>query len=365
MKALKTIVLLVVILMLALPGFSAGKKEVEPEVNLGLIFAMTGPGSALGIKQMDAAKLAVQEINDRGGVNLNGTRVMINAIAQDTETKPDAAIRKMKSMVQSSNVTAVAGGTFAHVSMAMNDQSIRTPVVFCSVNGVPEEFFMKKNKGPYSFSTMADVTSMGRGAAAYVTEVLNMKKIVVLLPDYAYGHGARRGIEEVLSAAPGVTYSIIMTPVGTADMTPYLIRAKEERPDIIMMGQWGSDAINILKQAYDMNLRKDTKLFYNWIVDVFATGIPAEALEGVYCQMYWYHDMSGFYDPEVIDASLEFSKKYEAAYGEPCDPYAMSAYYAVMEIVRGMELAGSTDPEKVYNALMDNPNWVSAKGPAK
>lgn len=337
----------------------------EKTIKLGIIYAMTGPGSALGTKQMDSAKLAVKEINAQGGANFGGKKVKIEAIYQDTETKPDAAVRKMKSMIKDNGITALVGGTFAHVSLAMNEQSKRTPIIFCATNGVPEKMFTKAEKGPYSSSMIPPAESIGSGASAYVTEVMKMKKIVLLLPDYAYGHGALRGHEAVLKKMPGVTYEAIMTPVGTADMTPYLIKAMEANPDIVIMGQWGNDAINILKQAYEMGMGKKTKIFFQWIVNVFATGIPAEALEGVMCQMFWYHDMTGFPDAEVVEIANAFTARYKAEYGEPPDPYGCSAYMGVYQVIRGMELAKSTDPKKAYDALMANPDWVGPKGPAK
>jgi len=364
-KHLKRIGAITMISIFAFVFYATTNVVAAERINLGLIYALSGAGSSLGTKQMAAAKLAVKEINDRGGIKLHGKMVKINAICKDTETKPDAAIRKMKGMIRRDKIAALVGGTFAHVSMALNDQSKRTPVLLCWTNGVPEEVFLKKNKGPYSCSTMANVTAIGRGAAGYVTEVMKMKNIVACMPDYAYGHGAYKGMEEVFKKYPDVKYKVIWTPVGTADMTAYLIKAREANPDVIMMGQWGNDAINILKQAYDMKLRKNTKLFFNWIVDVFATGIPPETLEGVICQMFWYHDMSGFPDPKVVAASNQINADYMAAYGEPLDPYAMSAYCGVKEMIRAIELAQSTDSKKAYAALMAHPDWVSGKGPAK
>ena len=345
--------------------FICSPVAAEDTIKIGIIYAMTGKGSALGVKQMDSAKLAVKEINAKGGADIGGKRLKIEAIYQDTETKPDAAVRKMKSMIKSNGITALVGGTFAHVSLAMNAQSKRTPIIFTATNGVPEKMFTKKEKGPYSMSMIPPAESIGSGASAYVTEVMKMKNIVLLLPDYAYGHGALRGHEAVLKKMPDVKYQAIMTPVGTADMTPYLIKAMEAKPDIVIMGQWGNDAINILKQAYEMGMGKKTKIFFQWIVNVFATGIPAEALDGVMCQMFWYHDMTGFADAEVVKVANDFTARYKAEYGEPPDPYGCSAYMGVYNVIRGMELAKSTDPEKVYNAIMSDPDWVGPKGPAK
>jgi branched-chain amino acid transport system substrate-binding protein len=363
-KNLKTAYVLCFVVGLVLLT-NAPLAAADDTIKIGIIYAMTGKGSALGTKQMDAAKLAVNEINARGGANFGGKRIKIEPIYQDTETKPDVAVRKMKSMIKSDNITALVGGTFAHVSLAMNAQSKRTPIIFTATNGVPEKMFTPKEKGPYSMSMISPAESIGSGASAYVTEVMKLKNIVLLLPDYAYGHGALRGHKNVLDQMPGVKYEAIMTPVGTADMTPYLIKAIEAKPDAVIMGQWGNDGITILKQAYDMGLHTKTKIFFQWIVNVFATGIPPEALEGVMCQMFWYHDMTGFGFPEVVKAANDFTARYKAAYGEPPDPYATSAYMGVNEVIRGMELAKSTDPKKAYQALMDNPDWSGPKGPAK
>lgn len=365
-RFVKNIALLSVVLGLAF-CFSAGTPATAADdtIKIGLMYALSGKGSSLGTMQMAAAKFAVKEINDKGGINFHGKKVKIDAIATDDETNPDAAIRKMKEMILGEKIVALVGGTFADVSMALNDQAKRTPVLLCWTNGVPEKVFMKENKGPYSCTPMANNQCAGRGAAGYVTENMKMKNIVALMPDYAYGHAAYEGMEEVLKKHPDVKYQVIWTPVGTADMTQYLIKARDANPDVIMMGQWGNDAINILKQAYDMELRKKTKLFFNYMTDAFAVGIPPEAIDGVTVQMFWYHDMSGFPDPQVVEASKKINGEYLAATGGALDPYAMSGYCGVKEVVRAIELAQSTDPQKTYAALMAHPDWNSPKGPAK
>jgi len=365
MKRFSTINLALLGIVLLAGAAIVPSLHAQETVKIGVIYALSGPGSSLGTVQMDSAKLAIKDINDRGGVKIGGKKLKIEGIYQDTETKPDVAVRKVKSMIVSDKIAALVGGTFAHVSMAINAQTRKTPVFFCATNGVPEQWFTKAEKGPYSISMIPPTEAIGAGAALYVAQKMKLKNIAVCLPDYAYGQGAMRGIERIFKDMPDVKYTTIWTPVGTADMTPYLIKAMEAKPDIVMMGQWGNDAINILKQAYEMGLHKQCKVFFNYIVNVFATGIPPEALEGVMCQMYWYHDMTGFADPEVVKISKEFSDRFRAAYNQPPDPYGMSAYMGVQEVVRAMERANSTDSKKAYEALMASPEWKGPKGSAK
>jgi branched-chain amino acid transport system substrate-binding protein len=152
--------------------------------------------------------------------------------------------------------------------------------------------------------------------------------------------------------------------VGIPDFASYIIKIKEMKPDVVMMGHWGNDAINALKQVYDLGLRKDSKVFFNSIITAQAVGIPPEALEGVTIGMWWYHDLKGFKDPETVKAVATLSDAWKKEYGEPPDPFAVYAYLGAQQILRGVELSNSLEPGKVYKALMDKPDFMSVKGPA-
>jgi branched-chain amino acid transport system substrate-binding protein len=130
-----------------------------------------------------------------------------------------------------------------------------------------------------------------------------------------------------------------------------------------MMAHWGVDAINVLKQAHETGLKKNTKIWFNWMTNIFGGGIPPEALEGVNSLMSWYWNMTGFNDPAIVKAADDFVKKYIKEYNTPPDPYAAVAYIGVKEAIRGIELAKSTDPMAIAKALKDNPKFDSMRGP--
>jgi branched-chain amino acid transport system substrate-binding protein len=333
-------------------------------VKLGIMYSLTGPGSVLGVLQKEGAELAIKEVNDAGGVTIGGKKVLLEGVFRDDETNPQVAIRRLKEMAQVQGVQALVGGTFGHVSMALNIESKKSKVFLMTTNGVPEKFFNKNEKSPTALNIMATSESAGRGAAAYIAGPMKAKKVACFMPDYVIGKTTFKGYEAVMNKNSKVPYEAFWVPVKTADMTPYLIKVKEYGPDVLFMGSWGGDAINALKAANEMGLSKNMKIFHFWLANVFAVGIPAEAMEGIWSQMFWYWNMAGFKDNEVVSASKAFSDKYIAAYGNPPDPYAMAAYAGVMETARAMSLSGSTDPKKMYAALMDNPNWKGPKGSA-
>ena len=156
-------------------------------VKLGVMYSLTGPGSVLGVLQTEGAKLAVKDVNDAGGVTIGGKKMMLEGVYRDDETNPQVAIRRLKEMAQGQGVKALVGGTFGHVSMALNGESRKTKVFLMTTNGVPEKFFMKGEKSPTALNIMATSESAGRGAAAYIAGPMRAKKVACFMPDYVIG----------------------------------------------------------------------------------------------------------------------------------------------------------------------------------
>jgi branched-chain amino acid transport system substrate-binding protein len=263
------------------------------------------------------------------------------------------------------NIKLVVGGTFAHVSQAINVQIRDGQALFMAPNGVEESIFRKDTKAPYYISSLGAVDGIGRMCADYVSRTYKPKHVVLFLPDYAYGRGAAKGANKVFSTKYShIKITEVWSPVGTPDYTSYIIKIKEMKPDVVMMGHWGADAINALKQVHELGLKKDAKVFFNSIITAQAVGIPPEALEGVTLGMWWYHDLIGLKDPETVSAVAKLTEAWRKEYGEPPDPFAVFAYLGMQETLRGVELGNSLEPAKVYKAIMDKPDFMSVKGPA-
>ena len=350
-------------------AFATGKQEVSKpaeveKIKVGVLFSITGAGSSVAKVQLDGVNLAIKQINENGGLMMGGKRVQVEAVIRDDETKPDVGVRRVREMVDE-GVPLIVGGTFAHVSTAINEQIISGQALFMACNGIEENVFRKENKAPYYISSLGAVDGIGRMGADYVTRTFKPKHVMLFLPDYAYGRGAASGAHKVFdNKYPDIKVSETWSPVGTPDFTSYILKIRDAKPDVVMMGHWGDDAINALKQVYELGLAKDTKIYFNCIILAFAVGIPPEALEDLTMAWWWYHDLSGFKDRETMQAVSELTKEWKEEYGEPPDPFAVYAYVGMQEVLRGVELSNSLEPKKVYEALMNSPEFMSVKGPA-
>jgi branched-chain amino acid transport system substrate-binding protein len=364
-KLIKTLGLFVLVLVFSFAFTTASSLAAAEKVKIGVLYSITGKGSAVAKVQLDGINLAVKQINQNGGLTMNGKKVLVEPVIRDDETKPDVGVRRVREFVDD-NIKVIVGGTFAHVSTAINEQVIPGQAYFMATNGIQEKVFRKENKAPYYISSLGAVDGIGRMCADYVAKTFKPKDVTLFLPDYAYGRGAAAGAHKVFSTKyPNINVEEVWSPVGTPDFTSYIIKIKEAKPDVVMMGHWGNDAINALKQAYELGLGKESKVFFNCIITAFAVGIPPEALEDVTMAWWWYHDLTGIKDPATTKAVDELVKDWKGEYGEPPDPFAVYAYLGMKETLRGVELANSVDPKKVYMALMNNPSFMSVKGPAK
>ncbi len=356
---LKTIIFMVFIVSI---GTALAASETA---RVGVLYSITGKGSAVAKVQLDGVKLAIKQVNEKGGVMLGGERVLVEPVIRDDETKPDVGVRRIREFVDD-DVRVIVGGTFAHVSTAINEQIKQGQAYFMATNGIQEKVFRKENKAPYYISSLGAVDGIGRMCADYVAKTFKPKSVTLFLPDYAYGRGAAEGAHKIFSSKyPDIKVDEVWSPVGTPDFTSYIIKIKEAKPDVVMMGHWGDDAINALKQVYELGLRNDSKVFFNSIITAFAVGIPPEALENVTMGWWWYHDLTGINDAETEKAVSDLTAVWKKEYGEPPDPFAVFAYLGMQETLRGIDLSGSLEPAKVYQALMDHPEFMSVKGPAQ
>ena len=343
---------------------AGGSYAASDTVKVGVMYSSTGAGSAVGKIQIDGAKLAAKQVNEKGGLTLDGKKVKVELVIRDDETKPDVGIRRLREFLND-DIKLIVGGTFAHVSTAINEQIKGGQAYFMATNGVQEKVFEKDKKAPYYISTLGAVDGVGRMCADYVAKTFKPKTVMLFLPDYAYGRGAATGAHRVFkSKYPDIKVSETWSPVNAPDFSSYIIKIKEAKPDVVMMGHWGNDAINALKQVYELGLRKDSKVFFNSIITTLAAGVPPEALEEVTFSMWWYHDMGALKDAETVKAVTELTEVWRKEYGEPPDPFAVFAYLGMAETLRGIELANSTEPGKVYQALIGT-DYMSVKGPAK
>lgn len=343
----------------------ASAAAAPQKIKVGILLPLTGTFAAVAETQKEGALLAIDEVNRRGGLDMPGGKVMVEGVVADDEAKQDVGVRRYRYMV-SEGVKGVGGQTWAPLAYAINAMVSKEPMPYFPVCVMSKEAFQKGKLAPSTFATAFSPWTVGYMAGQAAVKNLGKKRIFFLARADSWGWDMRDGATAAAKEFGGEIIGYEELSLGTADYTAVLQKVRAAKPDVFIVSQFAADAVNVLKQAHQMGLNKDTTIFNAFITNVVAKGVPPEALEGVYSMHYFYHDLSGFPDKEVAASAKQFSDLYRAKYNRPPDAYATIAYIAYSEMFRGFEAAKSYDPQRVAAALRANQGqFNTVKGPAR
>lgn len=334
-------------------------------IKVGILLPLTGTFAAVAETQKEGAMLAIDAVNQRGGLAMPWGKVKVEGVVADDEAKQDVGVRRYRYMV-SEGVKGVGGQTWAPLAYTINAITMKEPMPYFPVCVMAKEGFMKGKLANATYATAYSPWTVGYMAGRAATKNLGKKRIFFLARSDSFGWDIRDGVYEAVKEAGAQVVGYDEVPLGTSDFTTILQKVRAAKPDVFIFAQFGADAVALIKQAQQMGLNKETTLFNAFITNVVAKGIPPEALDGVYAMHYFYHDLGGFEDKEVAASARQFVDLFRAKYGRPPDAYAAIAYVAYMEMFRGFEQSKSFDPAKVSAALRaNNGAFSSMKGPAR
>lgn len=350
----------------ALAGVAGHALAASPQkIKVGILLPLTGTFAAVAETQKEGALLAVDVINQKGGLDMPGGKVMVEGVIADDEAKQDVGVRRYRYMV-SEGVKGVGGQTWAPLVYALNAIVSKEPMPYFPVAVMAKEAFQKGKLANSTFATAYSPWTVGYMAGQAAVKTLGKKRIFFLARADSWGWDMRDGVTAAAKEYGAEIVGYDEVSLGTGDFTTVLQKVRVAKPDVFISAQFAADAVALLKQAYQMGLNKEMTIFNAFITNVVAKGLPPEALEGVYSMHYFYYDLDNFPDKDVAKSARAFTDLYRAKYKRPPDAYATIAYIAYTEMFRAFEAAKSFDPQKVSAALMaNNGQFNTVKGPAR
>ncbi len=346
-------------------GHGVARADEPAKIKVGILLPLTGTFAAVAETQKQGALLAIDVINQRGGLKMPWGKVTVEGIVDDDEAKLDVGVRRYRYMV-SEGVKGVGGQTWAPLAYAINSIAIKESMPYFPVCVMAKEGFQKGKLAESTFATAYSPWTVGYMAGYSAVKTLGKKRIYFLARADSFGWDIRDGVYEAEKEFGGEKAGYDEVSLGTSDFTTILEKVRAAKPDAFIFAQFGADAVALLKQVHQMGLGKDMTIFNAFITNVVAKGVPPEALAGVYAMHYFYYDLSGFEDKAVAKSAEEFTELFRAKYQTPPDAYAAIAYIAYTEMFRGFEAAKSFDPAKVSAALMAGAGeFDTVKGSAK
>jgi branched-chain amino acid transport system substrate-binding protein len=309
-------------------------------LKIGILVPFTGALSDFGEPFANAARLAVKEINEAGGVL--GQDVAL--IEGDSGTEPVKAQEEARRLIDIEGVSALVGAAASGVTLPVAESvAIPGEIVQISPASTSPALTVVEDNGFLYRTTISDAAQgVILGKLAY--EISGFTSACTMYVNNAYGQGLSEQFTETFRELGGtVTAQVSHATEEQVSYVSELSECVDGDPEVLVAISYPEHAGVYLKEALEQDLI-DTFLF----CDGTKSDDQFEALG-------WepFEGMSGTAPGAlVLAAGTAFTAAYEAEYGEkPPLPFMRESYDAVYIIALAAEMAGSTDSKDIRDAI--------------
>lgn len=326
---------------LFLPTWSWGAEPVK----IGHVVPLTGFLAMTGTYGDMGAKLAVEEINRKGGV-LGRPLEMIT----EDEVNPGVAVQKTRKLIDKDKVHAIFGTVSSACALAMSDVCQQNRILFIN-SGSNSDEIRGSRCHRYTFCIEGSNTQYVSAIGQWLIKRKKLNRWYVLTADYAFGHDLSRCSRRLLTEHGGEEIANDLIPTGTTDFSAYMIKIRNAKPDLVFMNLAGADITNFLKQYKEFGFTIEVS---GGVMDTAqAWAVGPDAMTGVF-PLLWYHKITA-------KGTREFAGAFEKKYGKPPENQAWGDYVAVNVIAAAMGKAKSTESKTLVKTL-ENFEFDGMKG---
>src|SRR6202049_444548 len=326
-------------LVLATPGYAADT------IKIGVI---AEPTAVAGSSIPQAAQLAADEINAAGGVD--GKKIEI--VSYDNHSSAAESVRAFQRAVNEDHVNAVIASYISEVVLALEPWTGRLKTVMVTPGAASDVITQNIAKDydnlKYTFHGYLTSTSIADSVCApakdLLVDQLHMKTAVVMSEDAAWTTPLDA---EYIKCLPEIGFEVVahipLSP-GTTDFAPLLYKVEGEKPDVIITGiahvgvqptvQWKQQEVPI--PMFGISAQATNSSFWNDTNGAVEGGL--------------YQAVSGP-GVAVTPKTLPFVNSFRAKYGNFPSYCGYTAYDEVYYLADAFKRAGSTDSDKLVDAL--------------
>jgi branched-chain amino acid transport system substrate-binding protein len=191
--------------------------HAQPAVKIGLIMTYTGQFTDAAAQMDDGIKLYMKQHGDV----VAGRKIEL--IRKDTAGSPDAAKRLAQELIVNDNADILAGFVITPEALTVADLSADAKKFMVVMNAATS---IITTKSPYmtrsSVTLPQNCEALGTWAFAH-----GVKKVFILVSDYAPGRDAETSFQRAYTAAGGEVIGSVNVPLATPDFSAFVQRAKD------------------------------------------------------------------------------------------------------------------------------------------
>jgi branched-chain amino acid transport system substrate-binding protein len=321
------------------------KKVLPDEIVVGVVQPLTGAFAVFGQDGKLGAELAVQHINEAGGIKSMGGK-KLKIMVEDAGEKPDSAKLATESMISKNHPVAILGMYISRFVMAASEVTDREKVILIADALVPQVTMMGRQ---YLFRPGPTATQHGKMAYQFVKDVakeagVELKSMAVLNEDSANGRANTLGATEAALVDQFPVVTALEYPYDITDATQIVQQLQKTNPDFVVHTPYFNDAI-VFGKAF-----QEIGYYPKFLAGAGACGYVdpesikalGDAAEGI--------SMTYSYNPaKNTTQNKKFVEAYKAQKGYIPTEGAGMNYYGAWVLAEALEYAGTNFPDDPLN----------------
>lgn len=348
---------LVVLTLLALVlavGCASSKAGDSNTIRVGVNYELTGNNATYGTNLNDGLQMAIEEINQQGGV----LGKKIESVILDNKSDATESANVSTRLATRENVIALlgpatSGATKAAIPAAMDN---KIPLISASATADDVTLNADGSVKEYVFKTCFNDSFQGVMMAQFGYNELGLKKAAVLADTTSdYAQGLSKAFQETFTELGGEVLSVEAYAAGDTDFRAVLTNLKGKNPEFLYVPGYYEEVGLIIRQARELGL--DVPILGG---DGYESPKLLElAGKDALNQVYYSSHYSPMDDSEIVAA---FKEKFRAKFNKEPDAFNALGYDLGYLLADALERAGETDSEKLKVALQETEGFVGVTG---
>ena len=336
---MKKINMFVVGAMMLIGGCGKSGEMTKPEtIKIGGMAPLTGALAIYGVTTTNGVELAVKEINENGGI----LGKKIEYIILDTKGDSTEAVMAYNKLVDE-KVAGIIGEITSKPTLAVAEVAVQDNMPLITPTGTQVDI---TEAGPNVFRVCFTNPYQGKVLAITSKERLGADTVAVMLNNSSdYSDGITKAFIEESEKLGMKVMGVEGYSDGDKDFRPQLTKLAAMNPDVVLIPEYYEQAALIATQAREVGVKSIFVGSDGW--DGIAKTLDKSSYSAIENSYFTNH----FSMEDQSEKIQNFLKDYRETYKE--DPSAFSAlgYDAIYMMKSAIEKAGTTDKQKVVDAL--------------
>ena len=344
------------LVILALLGLGPAPALAQ-SIKVGAAVPLTGRYGPGGAQVRAGYEIAVEQINAAGGVTVAGKKMPLELVVLDDESDATKTVARLETLA-SQGVVAYLGGFGSDLHAAAASVAEKNKIAYLGVAFALNKIHQQGFRYLFSpFWKSPDIARHMPGLLGLIPAGERPKTVAIFQEKTDWGQEMTAAW---LDAGKSAGYQVVMQgeyAPGAKDFSDLILKAKAANADAVFALPTPPDGMTMIKQMKELDYNPRLIMMIRaadsppWTKNLGKDGDYTLLAAG------WHHAVKAPGVKELNDA-------HQRKLGRPSDPIVGPAYACVQILAAAITRAGSTDREKIRDAIAAT-DMVTVIGPVK